>query len=99
MKNRNMSGHLMALICVSVWGSTVVVSKGLLLSLSPVQLMFLRFVFAYGAMWFICPKWFFRWREEWRFLGPGADHDPDHQREYPGFHGAYFYGGDSGLPA
>ena len=58
----------MALICVSVWGSTVVVSKGLLLSLSPVQLMFLRFVFAYGAMWFICPKWFFRWREEWRFL-------------------------------
>lgn len=58
----------MALVCVSVWGSTVVVSKGLLLSLSPVQLMFLRFVFAYGAMWFICPKWFFRWKEEWRFL-------------------------------
>lgn len=68
MHNSKFFGHLKALICVTVWGSTFIVSKGLMSYLNPVQLMFVRFVLAYAAMWILCPKWFFRWREEWRFL-------------------------------
>jgi drug/metabolite transporter (DMT)-like permease len=62
------TGHLMALICVLVWGSSFVVSKGLMFFLQPVQLMLLRFLLAYCALWIIHPKWYFKWKEEWRFL-------------------------------
>ena len=65
---RKTSGHVMALVCVFVWGSTFVVSKSLLELLEPLQLMFLRFTLAYIALWIIHPKWYFHWREEWRFL-------------------------------
>lgn len=61
-------GHLMALICVFVWGSTFVASKDLMAFLTPLQLMLLRFCLAYIVLWIIYPKWYFRWREEWRFL-------------------------------
>jgi drug/metabolite transporter (DMT)-like permease len=62
------SGHLMALVCVIVWGSTFVVSKSLMAHLRPAQLMLIRFILAYGALWVIHPKWQFHWRGEWRFL-------------------------------
>ena len=62
------TGHLMALACVLVWGSSFVVSKGLMHFLQPVQLMLLRFLLAYCALWIIHPKWYFKWKEEWRFL-------------------------------
>lgn len=65
---QKMSGHLLALFCVIVWGSTFVVSKSLMAVLTPVQLMLLRFTLAYVALWIIHPKWYFCWREEWRFL-------------------------------
>ena len=68
MKQKESSGHLMALGCVLVWGSTFVVSKGLMDILQPVQLMLIRFILAYAAMWVVHPRWYFRWREEWRFL-------------------------------
>ena len=68
MKQKESSGHLMALGCVLVWGSTFVVSKGLMDILQPVQLMLIRFILAYAAMWIIHPRWYFHWREEWRFL-------------------------------
>lgn len=58
----------MALICVLVWGSTFMVSKSLLETLHPLQLMLLRFTLAYLALWVIHPKWYFHWREEWRFV-------------------------------
>lgn len=56
---QKMSGHLLALFCVIVWGSTFVVSKNLMAILQPVQLMLLRFTLAYGALWIIYPKWYF----------------------------------------
>ena len=66
--NIKISGHIMALICVLVWGSTFVVSKGLMQYVQPVQLMLLRFLLAYGALWIMYPKWYFCWKEEWKFL-------------------------------
>lgn len=68
MKQKQLTGHLLALICVAVWGSSFVVSKSLMDCLQPTQLMLLRFILAYGALWLLYPKWYFRWREEWRFL-------------------------------
>ena len=68
MKHNDRSGHLMAIVCVSIWGSSFVVSKGLMEFLDPVQLILLRFSLAYGLLWILYPKWFFRWKEEWRFL-------------------------------
>ena len=47
MKKSQWMGHGMALICVVVWGSTFMVSKGLMTFLQPVQLMLLRFILAY----------------------------------------------------
>ena len=61
-------GHLMAFICVFIWGSTFVASKDLMAFLTPLQLMFTRFCLAYIVLWIIHPKWHFNWREEWRFL-------------------------------
>ena len=65
---KQISGHIMALTCVLVWGSTFVVSKSLMEFLQPVQLMLLRFTLAYLALWAIKPQWYFKWKEEWRFI-------------------------------
>ena len=67
-KNSQISGHMMALICVLVWGSTFVVSKSLMVCVRPVQLMLLRFLLAYAALWIMYPKWYVCWKEEWKFL-------------------------------
>ena len=68
MRQNEKLGHLMAIVCVTIWGSSFVVSKGLMEFLNPVQLILLRFVLAYGLLWILYPKWYFRWKEEWRFL-------------------------------
>ena len=40
-----------------VWGVTFVASKRLLADYTPAQLMFMRFVIAYGVLWLLHPKW------------------------------------------
>ena len=61
-------GHLLSVLCVLAWGTSFLVSKSLLDKISPVQLMLLRFVIAWLAIWLIYPKWHFNWREEGRFI-------------------------------
>ena len=53
----NKIGHLLALLCTVVWGVTFVASKRLLSFYTPAQLMFMRFVIAYAALWVLFPKW------------------------------------------
>ena len=67
-QNRIWQGHLYAILSVAAWGTSFLVSKSLMIKLSPVQLMLLRFAVAYLAMWMIYPKWFFNWKEEGPFL-------------------------------
>lgn len=50
-------GHLFAAFCLIVWSVTFLASKRLLAYYSPVQLMFMRFVVAYAALWILCPRW------------------------------------------
>lgn len=55
--HKKLSGHALALFCALVWGVTFVVSKRLLTIYTPVQLMFMRFVTAYIALWLLYPRW------------------------------------------
>lgn len=50
-KSTKLSGWLMAVFTVMVWGSTFIASKKLLVYYTPSQIMLLRFVLAYGALW------------------------------------------------
>jgi len=69
MKERLLSGHLFAMICVLIWGTTFIVSKNLMKTLTPIQLMWMRFVIAYVALWALYPHWYLHWKEEpWFFL-------------------------------
>jgi len=69
MKKEKWKGHLLALFCAVIWGTTFVASKRLLAWYSPVQLMFLRFVAAYAVLWIAYPRWERPvWREELSYL-------------------------------
>lgn len=67
-ERKKIRGHVLAMLCVIAWGTSFLVSKSLMAKLSPVQLMFLRFVIAWLAIWIMHPKWYFHWREEGRFI-------------------------------
>lgn len=69
MNDRNqLKGHLLSILCVIAWGTSFLVSKNLMENLTPIQLMLLRFVTAWLAIWVIHPKWYFNWREEGQFI-------------------------------
>ena len=68
MKKKQLKGHLLSIVCVIAWGTSFLVSKNLMGKITPVQLMFLRFVIAWVAVWAIYPKWYFKWREEGQFI-------------------------------
>ncbi len=53
----NLANYLPALIVAIIWGSTFVISKSILdTGVTPVQLIFCRFVLAYIALCIMCPK-------------------------------------------
>lgn len=67
------TGHLYALLCVSVWGTTFIVSKVLLDDFMPIQVALYRFIVAYIAISFMS-KGRMKWRgykEELIFLAAG----------------------------
>ena len=68
VKNSLLMGHLCALFSVTAWGTSFLVSKELMTKISPVPLMWIRFVIAYLALWIVCPKWRVCWKEEMQFL-------------------------------
>ena len=68
LKRSRWSGHLFALLSVSIWGTSFIVSKNVMAHISPIQLMWVRFALAYITLWLLYPKWYFRWRDEAQFL-------------------------------
>ena len=50
---KQLMGHLLSLICAIAWGTSFLVSKDLMEKLTPVQLMLMRFVIAWLAVWVI----------------------------------------------
>ena len=71
MKHSNenqFQGHVLSVLCVIAWGTSFLVSKSLMEKLTPLQLMFLRFVIAWLSIWIICSGWHFHRREEGQFV-------------------------------
>ncbi len=65
--------HLIAFVTVAIWGLTFVSTKVLLVSFSPVWILFLRFVIGFLALWALRPhilKMKER-RHEWLFVAAG----------------------------
>ncbi len=54
--NRATRGHLLALFTVIVWGTTFIVSKVLLRTFDPVEVILLRFGLGYAALWLAAPR-------------------------------------------
>jgi len=67
-KNKSLIGHLLALLCIFIWGTSFLVSKNLMATLSAAQLIWTRFLIAYITLWVLHPKWRFNWKEEIKFL-------------------------------
>jgi drug/metabolite transporter (DMT)-like permease len=54
-KNALMTGHLLALFSVLVWGTTFVATKLLLVDFEPVAILFYRFLIGYVMLWILDP--------------------------------------------
>ena len=50
-----LKGHAEALFTIVVWGTTFISTKVLLRALSPVEILLIRFVLGYAALWLACP--------------------------------------------
>ena len=50
------AGHLAALFCILVWGTTFISTKVLLRAFSPVEILFFRFLLGYAALWLASPR-------------------------------------------
>lgn len=51
------AGHLAALFSILVWGVTFVSTKILLQDFSPLEILFMRFLLGWLALFAMCPKW------------------------------------------
>lgn len=58
MADKKIWGHLAALFCAVVWGTTFISTKVLLREFEPVDILFYRFVLGYLMLWLACPKRF-----------------------------------------
>lgn len=73
MKNDILRGHLLALLTIFLWGMTFISTKILLQAWQPVEILFLRFVIGFIALWLICPKLLHHtsWQQELYFIAAG----------------------------
>ena len=44
MQNKNLMGHLFALVTILLWGTTFISTKVLLRSFTPIEILFFRFI-------------------------------------------------------
>ena len=56
MKNKTMIGHILAFVCIMIWGSTFVSSKILLDTFTPIELLFIRFLIGFLTLCVLSPK-------------------------------------------
>ena len=53
--NKTFKGHLAGLITILIWGTTFISTKVLLRAFTPVEILFIRFVVGYAALWCVFP--------------------------------------------
>lgn len=54
-KKKEIQGHLLAFVTIFIWGTTFISTKILLKTISPVEILFLRFAIGFGLLLLICP--------------------------------------------
>lgn len=50
LKSKGVTGHLLAIVTIFIWGTTFVASKLLLQDFTPIEVLFLRFALGYAAL-------------------------------------------------
>lgn len=56
MENKAVKGHFSAALTIFIWGVTFISTKVLLKDFQPVEILFIRFVIGYAALWLISPR-------------------------------------------
>ncbi len=56
MNNKSWKGHIAAIFCMVVWGTTFISTKVLLITFSPIEILFIRFTIGYIALWLAFPR-------------------------------------------
>ena len=71
--NKTIHGHIAALLTILIWGTTFISTKVLLISFEPVEILFIRFMIGYFALWCVCPRRLKvrRRKQEWYFAAAG----------------------------
>lgn len=55
MKSNTVSGHLAAFVTILIWGTTFISTKVLLRVFTPIEILLIRFVIGYAALWCVRP--------------------------------------------
>lgn len=53
--NNEIKGHLAAFITILIWGTTFISTKVLLIDFTPIEILFIRFVIGFIALWIVYP--------------------------------------------
>ena len=71
--NKTIHGHIAAFLTILIWGTTFISTKVLLISFEPVEILFIRFMIGYFALWCVCPRRLKvrRSKQEWYFAAAG----------------------------
>lgn len=71
--NERIRGHALACMTILIWGTTFISTKVLLRDITPLQILFTRFMIGYLTLWAVCPRLtkIRRKREELYFLAAG----------------------------
>lgn len=71
--NSTVGGHVAAFITILIWGTTFISTKVLLRTFQPVEILFIRFVIGYAALWCVCPRRLTleNRKQEWYFAAAG----------------------------
>jgi len=71
--NKNPVGHVAAFITILIWGTTFISTKVLLRTFAPIEILLIRFVIGYVALWCVCPRRLFVLpkKQEWTFAAAG----------------------------
>ena len=71
--NKTIHGHVAAFLTILIWGTTFISTKVLLISFEPVEILFIRFMIGYFALWCVCPRRLKvrRRKQEWYFAAAG----------------------------
>lgn len=56
MKNKLTAGHLVSLLTITIWGTTFISTKILLVDFQPVEILFFRFIMGLIALFLVCPR-------------------------------------------